>query len=210
MTLLALPLAGMLLLTSHARAQETAVTGTVTYLERMALPPGAVVTVQLADVSLADAPAELLSQQVITTTGEQPPFPFTLPYDPAQIDERFDYAVQARIELDGQLLFINTERYAVITKGNPTEIEVVVQRVAETPAETSAVTPTVTLTETALMTETTTMTPTEETTKGAVEGTAPPAQMPTTGGAPSLALTLLAVAGTLLVGGSFIWLKGKG
>ena len=35
--------------------------GTVTYLQRIALPPTAVVEVQLQDVSLADAPATVIT-----------------------------------------------------------------------------------------------------------------------------------------------------
>jgi hypothetical protein len=147
-------------------------------------------------VSRADAPAAVISQQVITTTGEQPPFPFSLPYDPAQIDERYTYAMQARIESDGQLLFINTESYPVITKGNPTEVEVVVQRVGEAPAEAPAETPAAAPTEA----------PAAEAAEAPAAEAAAPAQMPTTGGAPSLALVLLAVAGTLLAGAGLQWL----
>ena len=46
------------------------VTGSVTYRERIALPPSAVVTVKLLDVSRADAPAELIAEQVIATPLE--------------------------------------------------------------------------------------------------------------------------------------------
>jgi uncharacterized lipoprotein YbaY len=125
-----------LLATVPASAQSAAVTGTVTYLQRSALPPDAVITVQLADVSKADAPAQIISTQTIESGGNQVPFAYTLPYDPAQIDERYDYAVSARIESAGKLLFINTQRYAVITKGNPTEnVEIIVEPVAEPPAQ---------------------------------------------------------------------------
>ncbi len=93
------------------------VTGTVTYRERIALPPTAVVTVQLVDVSRADAPATVLGEQVIEPGGKQVPFAFVIPYDPARIDARMSYAVQARIEDGGRLLFINDQHYAVITRG---------------------------------------------------------------------------------------------
>ena len=45
------------------------VTGTVTYRERIALPPTAVVTVRLVDVSLADAPSVLVAVQVRIEDG---------------------------------------------------------------------------------------------------------------------------------------------
>jgi uncharacterized lipoprotein YbaY len=111
-------------------APANAVTGTVTYLPRIALPPQAVIEVQLVDVSRADAPAQVISSQTITANGRQVPFAFELPYDPAQIEERYTYAVQARITIDGQLRFISTQRYSVLTRGNPSSnIEVIVQPV---------------------------------------------------------------------------------
>jgi putative lipoprotein len=77
-----------------------------------------------------------VSEQTIPTEGKQVPFPYTLPYDPAKIIESHTYAVQARIESGGTLLFINTTQVTVITRGNPTEnVEVIVQPVGETPTQ---------------------------------------------------------------------------
>jgi uncharacterized lipoprotein YbaY len=102
-------------------------TGTVTYRQRIALPPGRVIEVQLQDVSRADAAAEVLATQTITTSGKNVPIPFELTYDPAQVDERFSYALSVRITVDGQLTWINTEHHAVLTRGAPTTgVEVVV------------------------------------------------------------------------------------
>jgi putative lipoprotein len=105
------------------------VTGTVTYLQRIALPPTAVIKVQLIDVSRADASATVLGEQLITAGGKQVPFAFEIPYDPAKIDQRFSYAVSARIEDGGKLLFINDQRYAVITRGAPTHLDMVLRLV---------------------------------------------------------------------------------
>jgi uncharacterized lipoprotein YbaY len=105
------------------------VTGTVTYRPRIALPPNAVLEVQLVDVSLADAPAIVLSSQSIVTGGRQVPIPFELIYNPDKIDPPMTYAVQARITVDGELQFINTRRFSVISQGNPNRIEVVVDPV---------------------------------------------------------------------------------
>jgi uncharacterized lipoprotein YbaY/heat shock protein HslJ len=105
-------------------AAEAAVSGTITYLQRIALPPQAIIEVQLVDVSRADAPATVIAFTTLEADGRQVPLPFYLPYDPTQIDERNSYAVQARITIDGELRFITTERFAVITQGNPTTIEV--------------------------------------------------------------------------------------
>ncbi len=101
-------------------AAESDVTGAVTYRQRIALPEGAVITVRLQDVSRQDVAATLISEQVITTAGEQVPVSFTLPYDPVQIDDRFTYSVSARIEIDGKLAWISDTMTPVITRGAPT------------------------------------------------------------------------------------------
>ena len=103
------------------------VSGTVTYRERIALPPSAVIKVQLVDVSRADAPAVVLGEQLIETAGKQVPFSFAIAYGTAGIDERMSYAVQARIEAVGRLLFISDQRYAVITRGAPKHVDLVLK-----------------------------------------------------------------------------------
>jgi putative lipoprotein len=105
------------------------VTGTVTYLQRIALPPSATIKVQLIDVSRADAPATVLGEQIITAGGKQVPFTFEIPYDPTKIQPNYSYAVQARIEDGGKLLFINDQRYAVITRGAPNHVDMVLRAV---------------------------------------------------------------------------------
>jgi len=110
-------------------APSMSVTGVVTYRERIALPPNAVVQVSLRDISLADAPAVVLGEQTIITGGNQVPIPFAIAYDPAAIDPRFTYAVSARITVDGQLLFTSMTTMLVITHGHPTHVEIVVQHV---------------------------------------------------------------------------------
>ena len=116
-----------------AYAQAAAVTGTVTYRERIALPPTATISVQLQDVSRADAPAEVIAEQTIPSEGKQVPFAYRLEYDPAQIVESHTYAVRARITDGDRLLFINDTAYLVITRGNPVEnVEVIVVPVGGT------------------------------------------------------------------------------
>jgi putative lipoprotein len=104
------------------------VTGTVSYRERMALLPDAVIRVQLADVSRADAPAILIGEDIIKTDGNQVPFRFEIPYDAAAIKPQNTYAVSARIEgADGRLRFVTDQRYAVITRGAPTHVDLVLR-----------------------------------------------------------------------------------
>ena len=81
---------------------SASVTGTVTYRERIALPPNAVATIRLQDVSLQDVAAIPIGIQIITDTG-QVPFPFAVSYVPSNIVPNRTYTVSARIEVDGQL-----------------------------------------------------------------------------------------------------------
>ena len=109
---------------------KATVTGTITYRQRIALPEDSMVTVKLSDVSIADAAAITIGEQVISNPG-QVPIPFEVYYDPEDIDPRFTYAVQVRItDGDGKLLFINTTSFPVITHGNPSILEVIVEPTA--------------------------------------------------------------------------------
>lgn len=105
------------------------VTGSVSYLQRVALPPGAVIKVQLVDVSRADAHAVVLGEQLIRADGRQPPFAFAVDYDPSKIQPNWSYAVSARIEDGGTLLFISDRRYAVLTRGAPAHADLVLRAV---------------------------------------------------------------------------------
>jgi putative lipoprotein len=104
---------------------RAAVTGTVTYRERSALPTDAVVRVQLSDVSRQDAAAIPVAQTTLTPAGRQVPLPFELRYDPAMIDSTHTYAVRATIESGGRLIFTTTRANAVITRGRPTHVDLV-------------------------------------------------------------------------------------
>ncbi len=143
----ALLAAALLAAPSLAAAQsQAAVTGTVVYRERIALPPTAKLTVQLQDVSRADAPAVLIAEQVIDTAGQGPPYAYSLSYDPAQIQDNLTYAVRAEIRDGDQLLFTSTQSYQVITRGNPTsDIEILVSQVGGSGSGTTAPTTPTTL-----------------------------------------------------------------
>lgn len=125
-------------------AAEASVTGTVTYLPRIALPDDAVVSVQIYNAQLADA-TEVLGEQVIETGGQQVPIPYEVAYNPEDINENMMYSVSARIEDgEGNLLFISDTVTPVITNGNPTEdveimtIPVEASEEAEAPTEEEA------------------------------------------------------------------------
>ena len=103
---------GGLLMPGAAVAEEITVTGEVSYRERMALPPNAVLTVRLLDVSLADAPETVVGEQKIDPAG-QIPIKFDIRFASAVVQPSATYALQARIMVENQLWFINDQRYAV-------------------------------------------------------------------------------------------------
>ena len=105
------------------------VSGTLSYLLRMALPPNAVIEVQLEDVTLADAPVKVIAEERITLGERQVPVTFELKYDPAKIEAKHKYAVSARILVDGELRFINDQAYPVLTEGKPSYVEIILKQV---------------------------------------------------------------------------------
>ena len=82
------------------------------------VPDDATVTVQLLDVSLADAPSVTVAEQVIEHPAEGP-LAFTLPYDPAAMDPRASYTVSARVTRGDELLFVSDTHNPVLTRGAP-------------------------------------------------------------------------------------------
>ena len=103
---------GGLLLPGTLAAEEIAISGEVSYRERIALPPNAILTVRLSDVSLADVPESVIAEQEVAQAG-QVPIRFEMKLDRTAIQPGMSYALQARITVDDTLWFINDERYEV-------------------------------------------------------------------------------------------------
>ena len=102
----------------HAEGAATgAVVGTVSYRQRVALPPDAVVEVRLQDTSRADAAARTVGQTTIATAGAQVPIPYRIEFNPASIDPSHSYSVRATITVGGRLLFSSTTMHPVLTRG---------------------------------------------------------------------------------------------
>ncbi len=107
------------------------VSGTVTYLQRVALPDDAFVRVQIQDVSILDAPTTIVAEQVFSTNGAQVPLPFDISYPASAVQETRRYSLSVRItDRDGRLLFVSDSHVPVITGGSPTSgIEIVLVQV---------------------------------------------------------------------------------
>ncbi|CDX41207.1 Putative lipoprotein (fragment) [Mesorhizobium sp. SOD10] len=96
---------GVLAVPQLSKAGEKTIAGEVTYRERIALPSDAVLMIELADVSLADAPATVIAKRSIAPTG-QVPIKFDIGFDPKAIQKGRTYALQARITVGERLMFI--------------------------------------------------------------------------------------------------------
>ena len=117
----------------EASPGDATLSGTVTYLPRVALPPDATVSVRLLDVGRADAPSETLSEQTIPTLGRSVPVPFALGYDADRIDASERYVVRADIrDGKGALLWTTDTAVPVLTHGAPSaDVEVRLIRVSD-------------------------------------------------------------------------------
>jgi putative lipoprotein len=124
-TFLALPLVA---LAQNAPAEDTAgtVTGVATCRERIAMPKDAVFEATLADVSKMDASAETIGTAVMENPGN-PPYHFSITYDPRRIVESHSYAVRATIKIGDELAFTSDTTYPVITRGNGKEVNILLK-----------------------------------------------------------------------------------
>jgi len=103
-----------------------AVTGTATYRERIQVPPGSSLRVQLLDNLLADTPKAILADATVKDVGGSP-IAFTLPFDPAKLRVNGQYGLHATLAgPDGAPMFVSDTRVPVDPSANvPVEIAMV-------------------------------------------------------------------------------------
>ncbi len=133
----------LLVMPGLVSAQTTAaVSGTITYRDRVATPANAVVTVQIAEVPTAGRPGQVISEQRFTTNGAQPPFRYSITYDPARIDAAKQYTVQSNISVNGQVRYTTNSVVRVITGGAPvTDVNLVLVATTRLPNTSGGATP---------------------------------------------------------------------
>lgn len=118
--------AALTLLPLSAMADKASVTGTAIYRERIALPPNAVFTAVLLDVSLQDAPAKELGRTVIDPAGH-PPYRFAITFDPAAIEAHRSYSVRTTIDVGERLMFTSDNANPVLTRGAGDSVDIVMK-----------------------------------------------------------------------------------
>ena len=106
------------------------ITGSVSYLQRIALPPDAVLIIRIQDTARAGARALTLAEQRIELAGQQVPIAFQTTIDRDLIGKRARVTVSARIESRGKLLFINDRSYPALSKGQPDHVAIQLKQVS--------------------------------------------------------------------------------
>ena len=96
-------------------AAGTSITGKITCAAATEIPQGAKLTLSLVDVSRADAAAITLAKVELANLKTFP-ISYELLFDPAKLTNKVPnfYALSARIEKEGKLLFINDTRIEVL------------------------------------------------------------------------------------------------
>ena len=110
-----------------ANAAET-ITRSVTYRERIAMPPGVTLEVRLEDVSLMDAPEKIISEVTMKEAGN-PPYDIIIPYNPDAIQDGRRYTVRASLRMGERFLFTTDTHAPVLSDGAGTDVSITMVRV---------------------------------------------------------------------------------
>lgn len=97
--------------------------GRVVILQDSVLPESAIVTVTLADTSVVDLPALILSQKYYNSLNNRPTIPFELTYLKNEVRQEGTLTVNATIKADGKLLYIADSDAEVINNGITKDVE---------------------------------------------------------------------------------------
>ena len=109
--------------TTRVEKMET-ITGTVTYFQRIAMPPGAVVEVKL--VEARKRKNKTIVEKKVMNPG-QIPVPFTLAYTPKEMPPGRKYSVQARILVDGKAWYVTQTVNLQMRNGRIAHADIILQ-----------------------------------------------------------------------------------
>lgn len=87
-------------------AQMMTIAGTAMYFEKIGLPDGCTLRVQLINTRLADTSAAIVADQVFPVAHGSP-IPFALDVDSTKLDQRMSYALSLSVRgPDGGVIFV--------------------------------------------------------------------------------------------------------
>jgi putative lipoprotein len=125
----------LMALASPSLSAPLTLSGSVTYVERIALPEDAVLHLRLIDQNAPGAPARIDVRAAIGAGG-QVPLNFSLAFDDQIILPDHSYAIIAEILSGGRLWFRNFEAYGVSPLAPAAPIELTVSFVGEVTTDT--------------------------------------------------------------------------
>jgi uncharacterized lipoprotein YbaY len=112
--------------------RESSVRGTVTYMQRIALPPNSQIRVWMVDSG--DPNGTPVAQETFSSGNRQVPIPYTLEYANRDINRQRNYEMRAEISSGGQVTFRSATGTPVTPRGARTDnIEIVVVPYTEQP-----------------------------------------------------------------------------
>lgn len=118
-------------LASNAMSETRYVDVTVSYRERIALPPDAELHVEIQNVSRADAPATIVADQRVPVS--RVPITVRLDVDGSFVDQRHSYSARGAIYSADKVLFHSTTVTPVLTRGAPDAVDLRLVK-ADTPS----------------------------------------------------------------------------
>ncbi len=112
--------------------RDNVVRGTVSYRQRIALPPNSEVRVKLVDTTTPDGTP--VAETTVNTGNRQVPITFELPYEMRNINRQRTYELRADIRSNGELRFRSESGVPVTLRGNQDQnIEVTVVPASDAP-----------------------------------------------------------------------------
>ncbi|WP_375691825.1 META domain-containing protein [Pseudooceanicola sp. LIPI14-2-Ac024] len=112
-------------LATPALAEVRTVTVTAEQQDAVEIPDGAMLRIDLLDVSKADAPSETITTQAMRITTL--PLTVPLPYESELIVDNMTYAVSARVMSGESVLARTTTSHTVLTRGAGEAVTVVLE-----------------------------------------------------------------------------------
>lgn len=127
-TLALLALAMLVIHPVKAFSKTAYLEGTATYMERMALPPKAVLEVRLVETMKNSRQGKVIAKSSERIRSSVP-VKFRLKYNDKKIQRGHQYVLQADIKIDGRVWFTTNERYTVLERDQNTNL--ILQRVSD-------------------------------------------------------------------------------
>jgi heat shock protein HslJ/uncharacterized lipoprotein YbaY/uncharacterized lipoprotein NlpE involved in copper resistance len=107
----------------------TIISGTAAYRQRIAMPPEAVLSVRVNDVSHTDAQSPVLAETSEPFGDRQVPIEFSLQVPSIAIDASHSYNLQATITVNGEQRFTTTRSYPTLTRGAGNKVDLMLDAV---------------------------------------------------------------------------------